>query len=263
MLCNYHTHTKRCKHAQGTDEEYVLEAIRNGFDEIGFSDHSPWPLHDGENSRIRMELDEFEDYRQSVLYLKEKYKDQIRIWLGLECEYLEDRMDWLAEFKREKGLDYIILGNHFDNEIVSEKYFGHYRDLDHCLERYAYTTIKGIESGLYLYLAHPDLFMKTYRNWDPRFEELSLKILRKCKEYGMPVEVNLAGVRDSDKWFCGYPCPEFWQLVAQVKNDVVIGLDAHAPQNFQETDIIRKTKDDLEAMGLHVLDRFELLDRKE
>ncbi len=35
---NYHTHTKRCGHAKGTDEEYVIAAIEGGFDELGFSD---------------------------------------------------------------------------------------------------------------------------------------------------------------------------------------------------------------------------------
>ena len=32
MKYNYHTHTSRCFHARGTDEEYVLAAIEAGFD---------------------------------------------------------------------------------------------------------------------------------------------------------------------------------------------------------------------------------------
>ena len=38
---NYHAHTKRCGHAIGEDEEYVIEAIRNGYQRIGVSDHMP------------------------------------------------------------------------------------------------------------------------------------------------------------------------------------------------------------------------------
>ena len=30
MKTNYHTHTARCMHATGTDEEYVLSAIKGG-----------------------------------------------------------------------------------------------------------------------------------------------------------------------------------------------------------------------------------------
>ena len=47
MKANYHTHTARCGHATGTDEDYVLAAIEQGFDELGFSDHVPWPYQDG------------------------------------------------------------------------------------------------------------------------------------------------------------------------------------------------------------------------
>ena len=40
LKTNWHTHTKRCGHAKGTDEEYVLEAIAAGVKSLGFSDHA-------------------------------------------------------------------------------------------------------------------------------------------------------------------------------------------------------------------------------
>ena len=39
---NYHTHTTRCMHAIGQDEEYVQAAIKAGIKKLGFSDHTPW-----------------------------------------------------------------------------------------------------------------------------------------------------------------------------------------------------------------------------
>ena len=33
---NYHTHTARCYHASGKDEEYVKAAIKAGIKELGF-----------------------------------------------------------------------------------------------------------------------------------------------------------------------------------------------------------------------------------
>ena len=64
---NYHTHTKRCGHAIGEDEEYVLRAIENGFDEIGFSDHAPMLFPDGCGyySTFRMKPYEAEGYAKS------------------------------------------------------------------------------------------------------------------------------------------------------------------------------------------------------
>ena len=31
MKTNYHTHTTRCMHATGSDEDYVLSAIKGGY----------------------------------------------------------------------------------------------------------------------------------------------------------------------------------------------------------------------------------------
>ena len=57
MLKNYHTHTFRCHHAQGTDEEMVLAAIKSGIKVFGFSDHGPLPYKDFV-SGMRMTIEE-------------------------------------------------------------------------------------------------------------------------------------------------------------------------------------------------------------
>ena len=49
MKTNYHTHNYRCNHATGTASDYVEEAIKNGFSEIGISDHLPHPGKDIDN----------------------------------------------------------------------------------------------------------------------------------------------------------------------------------------------------------------------
>ena len=36
MKTNYHTHTTRCMHATGDDEDYVLSAIKGGSGYSGF-----------------------------------------------------------------------------------------------------------------------------------------------------------------------------------------------------------------------------------
>ena len=57
MIANYHTHTWRCRHADGTEREYVERAIEGGLKILGFSDHSPYPFPDGYDSGMRMRLD--------------------------------------------------------------------------------------------------------------------------------------------------------------------------------------------------------------
>lgn len=162
MKANYHTHTARCGHATGTDEDYVLAAIEQGFDELGFSDHVPWPYQDGyTHPSVRMRVDQMPGYLNSVRALAAQYKDKIHILTGFECEYFPDYMNWLADMRAENHLDYLILGNHFDHDDEYGMYFGNIRTAAQ-LRRYVDSAVKGLETGLFSYLAHPDLFMRDY-----------------------------------------------------------------------------------------------------
>lgn len=69
MIANYHTHTWRCRHADGTEREYVERAIEGGLKILGFSDHSPYPFPEGYDSGMRMRLDQVEGYVDTVLAL--------------------------------------------------------------------------------------------------------------------------------------------------------------------------------------------------
>ena len=115
MKTNYHTHTYRCKHAMGNDERIVLNAIKADFDILGFSDHTPWPHFPADyDSHVRMEPQYLPEYCGSVNRLREKYKDQIEIHLGLEAEYFPHHMQELLDMKSEYGIEYLIYGAHYD-----------------------------------------------------------------------------------------------------------------------------------------------------
>ena len=81
----YHNHTKRCGHASGEDEEFVLAAIEMGFRTLCFSDHIILP--DRVQPRMRGSASVLRDYFDSIEYLKNKYKDIIEIHLGFEAEW--------------------------------------------------------------------------------------------------------------------------------------------------------------------------------
>ena len=100
MKVNLHTHTVRCYHAEGTDEEYVLAAMEAGFDKLGFSDHTPFPYTDGFFNGDKMEMDQLEDYIASVEALRRQYAGEIEILLGLECEAVEEFFPFLREMRK-------------------------------------------------------------------------------------------------------------------------------------------------------------------
>lgn len=74
MRTNYHTHTTRCLHATGSDEEFVLSAIKGGYQELGFSDHTPWKYHTDYVSDIRMIPEELPEYVESLRSLQKNIK---------------------------------------------------------------------------------------------------------------------------------------------------------------------------------------------
>ncbi len=234
MKANYHTHTKRCHHAIGSDEDYVRSAIAGGFTVLGFSDHTPWRYESDYVAGMRMKPDMFADYKQSVLALKEAYQGKIEILLGLEVEYFPKYMDWLKEFVHREGLDYIIFGNHFCQSDESGVYYGRACADDRYLRRYVEDCIAGMDTGLYLYLCHPDLFMRARTEFDAQCEEASYQICEHAKQVGIPLEYNLEGLLYNDLHHVEeYPHHRFWEVAKQVGNQVIIGVDAHSNQSLE------------------------------
>ena len=194
---NYHTHTTRCYHASGKDEEYVKAAIKAGIKELGFSDHTPWHYDSSFKASMRMPECQLDDYIESIRYLKEKYKDQISILIGLECEYFERYMPWLEKMLKDKQIDYIILGNHYYETDELHQYFGSPVN-EYYLKAYVDHCIKAIDTGLYSYIAHPDL---VYYDQDSKLyqEEMSrLCAYAKEKDIVLDEEWVKRGISQSD-----------------------------------------------------------------
>ena len=84
QLSNYHTHTCYCD-GKDRPEELVREAIRLGCPELGFSGHSHLSFDD-----CCMTAEGTEQYKSEIRRLREQYRDQLRIRLGVEQDYFGD-----------------------------------------------------------------------------------------------------------------------------------------------------------------------------
>lgn len=249
MKYNYHTHTERCFHARGEDEEFVVSAIEAGFDEIGFADHSPWNF-DGYVSHMRMHESQLNEYCQSVKNLREKYKDKISIKLGLECEYFPKYLPWLKEMIDEHEIDYIILGHHFSKDEPGSLYNGNMSTPEH-LYTFRDDLIEAMDTGLFSYVAHPDIFMRGYPHFDEYCQEISEQIIRKAIQTDTPLEYNLLGLSHSAAdGKQGYPYPAFWQLAGEMKPPVTIGIDAHTPDAYLDRSLFLRGLKKLKSLGL-------------
>ncbi len=218
---NYHTHTLRCHHASGADEDYVLAAIEAGLTTLGFSEHTP---HFSDNSNYRMPFEEVGDYIDSLLTLREKYKDKIEILIGLESEYYESYFDRLLDYYKGLPLDYIILGQHFYNIDKDRKCAFHESDDARLFTTYIDECVKGIQTGRFSYHAHPDAFKFT-GDAEHYYNEVR-RLCRAAKDCSVPLELNIQGYEFNRQ----YPNPEFWKIVGEVGCEVIIGADAHSPE---------------------------------
>lgn len=236
---NYHTHTSRCNHASGTDEEYVLSALRGGFDVLGFSDHSPWPYSGNFRSSIRMSADMLDGYVASIASLREKYESQIEVKIGLECEYFPEYMPWLKEQRERFRLDYLLFGNHFSYREEKSLYFGNsHTPAD--LRLYLESAVQGLQSSLFECMAHPDLFMQGYYRFDEHCERVANELCLVANEHGVALEYNCSQAF----------CPEFWKIAGEQKCRVVIGIDAHHPRDLEDVDGYRRALNNLKKLGV-------------
>ena len=105
---NYHTHTKRCMHANGTDADYVKAALDAGLDVLGFSDHGPFPDN---RFDFRMPYADLDEYLTCIDALRPTVP--FPILKGLEIEYCPDSLDYYSFLFKEKKLDYLLLGQHY------------------------------------------------------------------------------------------------------------------------------------------------------
>lgn len=123
---DFHIHTT-FSDGKCTPEELVLTALEMGMTHIGFSDHSYTPF----DKDYCMSPEGSEDYKAEIARLKEKYKDQINIYCGIEQDYCSSIP--------AVGYDYVIGSVHYvkagdeylpvdksaaDLRAGVEKYFG-------------------------------------------------------------------------------------------------------------------------------------------
>ena len=256
FLANYHTHTCRCGHAAGTEADYVRAALDAGWQVLGFSDHVPWPYKSGfTNPGVRMPAASLPEHIAVLRRLREQYKEQLRIYFGFECEYFPDYMAWLREMKEALGLDYLIFGNHFERTDEGGFYYGRCRDKAHII-RYTDNALQGMATGLFCCFAHPDLFCMDYPRFDDTAKDCARTLLTAAKELQLPVEYNLQGIRLCERGSAaglGYPCRAFWELAAEIGNTVLVGSDAHDPQELRDTAAFVQVQQSLRDRGLTVL----------
>ena len=225
----FHVHTFRCGHAEEVpDEEYIKRAIELGAEGIWFTDHAPFPGDPFGNRMLYAELPEYIDTLQA---LKEKYRQQLEVHIGLETEYFPtfDKAGYYRELRENPGLEFLILGQHMAEDVPGRYTYSWDRERLKAEEYLALgaAILQGMESGYFEVVAHPDRIYRRRKGWDDAMAQMAERIIAAAKKYDLPLELNEASRQRKNQYW-----EEFWNL-AQGHVKMVRGLDAHSLEELK------------------------------
>jgi histidinol-phosphatase (PHP family) len=271
LVFNYHTH---CHYCDGKEppEQYVLEALDQGFQSLGFSSHAPVPFE----NKFSIAADMLPEYCSEIRSLKEKYRSQLDIFLALEADYIPGITSDLEKLREQCGLDYIIGGIHLVRPVGDERLwfidgslqltydsglaalFGN--DARKAVTAYYHQVNEMLEEQRPDIVAHIDKikmhnkgrFFDEGESW---YRNLAYEALRLMQETGCILEINSRGLykQRCNDWF-----PSAWILEQALHLDipVTISSDAHHPSELSL--MFNETQQHLKSLGFR-----EVVVRKE
>lgn len=247
-----HVHSPFCPHGtEDTLDMYVKEAIKNNMEEMTFTEHMPYSdvfcdkdfLDECCMSREQTKL-----YIESVLKIKQQYKDKIKINLGFEVDYVDGLEMGTKEMLNEYGkyIEDSILSVHFvkyNNKYYAIDYEKDFKELllvlnsiDKVYDLYFETLLKAIKSDLGKYkpkrIGHPTLvrifnllYPNEYKNY-----KLIEEIVKEIKNNNYEIDVNTAGIR---KPYCKeiYPSGIFKEMIEKYNVTCIYGSDSHKAED--------------------------------
>lgn len=226
---NFHTHTVFCDGAD-TLEELVCTAIEKGFTHLGFSGHSYF----FQDRDYTMTPETEPKYRAAVNALKQKYRDKIQIFCGIEQDYYS---------APPMGYDYIIGSVHnvyhdgaylcvdasaesfFKN--ITEYYSGSY---DAFAEDYFAVVADVVQKTHADIIGHFDLIQKYSEilgfGQSEQFLAAAENALDALIPFGKPFEINTGAIARQVRT-APYPSREILQMIREKGGKIVFSSDCH------------------------------------
>ncbi len=227
-LTDYHLHTPLCHHANGWPVEYARVAVEKGFSELGFADHNPMREQFDD---WRMALDDLPRYLEAVEEARKQFP-QLPIRIGLECDFILGREEWIEELARMADWDFFIGSVHYlpeGWEVDHPKYVGRFRDGDVAQIWSDYWSVyeRCIRSRLFDFVAHPDLPKKFGFRPEGDLRRYYEPVIAALVETDTAFEINTAGLRKDCREL--YPAQGFLELAQASGVPLLINSDAHDP----------------------------------
>jgi histidinol-phosphatase (PHP family) len=247
MLANHHTHTH---YSDGSShpQEYVDQAISQGFDILGFTEHSPLPF----DNSFSFRKEKKEEYIALMNSLKQQYASQIAIYSGMEVDFVPGVSESFAKLKAEYKLDYIIGSVHlvqpenndelwFTDGSHAEIYDKGLKDLFGGDIRKAVTTYyhqlnRMVETQHIDIIGHFDKIKmhnqdRYFKEDEPWYLALVSETLDLLQDRDIIVEVNTRGIY-KQRSLTTYPGLDILKQIKKLRIPVMVNSDAHKPHEL-------------------------------
>lgn len=244
---NFHTHCFFCD-GQGTPEDYVKKALELNFSAIGFSSHAPVALPSSWN----MKKERLREYIHTINRLKEKYKNEIEIYCGLEVDYIPEITGPRSKEISDLNLDYVLGSVHYIKNEVTGEYLtvdGSPEDYRRIIKEFFngnaqnfirayYTLIRNmIKEHRPDIVGHLDLIKKNNKDNIYFSEEVKtyqdevIETLKAIKEADCILEINTGGI---SRGYMTFPYPSYWilRLCREMGINLTLNADAHSAENL-------------------------------
>ena len=227
-LSDYHVHTPLCHHARGWPLDFCARAVELGLGELGFADHNPMPT---QFDHWRMGIEDLPRYLDSVAEARAAFP-HLNIKLGLECDYIAGKEKWIEELAGKADWDFFIGSVHYlpgGWAVDDPQYISRFRGnaIEDIWANYWLTYVEAINSGLFDFMAHPDLPKKFGFRPPGDLRHFYEPVIAALVQRDMPFEINTAGLRKE----CAelYPATDFLAMAGQAKAPLLINSDSHEP----------------------------------
>ena len=225
---NFHTHTTFCD-GKNTAEEMVIAAINKGFTHLGFSAHS----YTAYDESCGLPLSKMEDYKKEIYRLKEKYKDKIKIYYGIEFDYYSkiDTSDFEYVIASVHGVEkngkIYIVDESRESLIknVNQAWGGDYMAF---AEDY-FETVSKQKGDI---IGHIDLLTKFNENdivfstKDKRYLNAAKKAVEKLAQSGAIFEINTGAIQRGYRT-TPYPSEDILKMIKNAGGKIMINSDCH------------------------------------
>lgn len=243
-LTNYHSHCSFCD-GRAPLEDFIKEAISQKFTSYGISSHAPLSF----STHWAMKDEDLPAYLEECFRLRDQYKDQIELYIGLEIDYLNDDSNPSIDKFTQLPLDYRIGAVHLlynkkgeviDVDCSLEKYirivdehFG--GDIEYIVKLYYDRLLRMIELGGFDIIAHADKIHYNASQYypglldEPWYDSLMQDYFKAIANSGYMVEINTKAYLQMDVFF---PNERYFPLLKELNIPILVNSDAHFPKRI-------------------------------